>query len=487
MITVSSIYKLKKSAFVIIHGVLLFLTGCTDKKEDFTAAKGKYFVETLGTNVRMNEKTLSSRASAEQLDHNYEYHYGNIPFVWLQDMRPSYEVIGTSRCSAVSIPSTPIFTQDGMLTLNDKGDISLLKLQDGKKNIIWKSNFFKATAGKEKNAFRFKNLITSDSNVCTNLAVAESNGVVITTCGIDVVKAFSLKDGSFLWEQVVDLPVDSAPLVIPQTWVVVVQSASSALYGLNLNDGKIAWLIPGVSVNTSSSIAPNKFMILTSGQVDSVLRHTKYGTIQLINAKNGEILWEITLPAPQRYVKGAELTTEYNEIAFDEKNKYIYMQSGDGIVAAIKIGDSKPTWIKPLMVTKPLWIDEKHIYAVSNVGSVIAMCKQSGEIVWLNNVIEKINERNSNGSMGFTRREYDHITLSAPVLIGDNVVVVSSNGKLILLNHITGKITDIMQINRGIFNRPIIHENMLYMFAKNGTKLIKLAEVNKKINSEDVL
>ena len=434
----------KKSLAILLLFFTPSLIGCTKHKEDLSSIDGQYFVKSLGSMVdkkdfKQNIPFKNTSASKG----NYDYRNGSLE-AKLSGLQ-KYRINGAWN-QDIKIFSTPTFIKNGFVSVNDKGAIHFI---EGEKNLKLITQFF------------------SKPNLCSNLSSDFKDDILVVSCGTNILSGFDLTNGKKLWSIELDMSIGSKPL-ITEDGIVIIFSKSDSVYSIDLKSGELLWLVPSIVKTQNKNISETKPILFNQ----YIIQQTADDQIRAINIVSGSIDWISSISNTREYVKGKDFTNEYSNIALDPKDESIYLNNGDGFVIKIKIGKDKPEWIVPMISSKPLWLLNDRVFGINDMGMLFAISKEDGKILWSYELNEKVKPKSKGGFEN--RYTYDDVYYSAPVIIDNKILILSSKNQLFLVNPEDGKIIEQKQFKESIFGQPIVNEGKVYVLVNNGNAIVVL-------------
>lgn len=423
----------------------ILTSGCSEKKVDQTAGHGKYFVQSLGENL--NQKNIEESTIVNIVNGNYEYRYGSINAKLLNN--PISSRVSRYVYDHIDSVSIPTISHDTITSLNTDGKLIKSRiLSNGKLSKIWDKKIY--------------------SGICNDLSVALNNGLLITTCGSNIIKAFDFENGKDLWSTEVDNSITSNALFTEN--LAVFFAKNDAVYALNYNSGKIQWYVPNI-INANNRSLFSAVPLLVDGYV---IQQTYDDQVRAINALNGQVEWVMSVGNQYKNVKGKEFLNHYGNLTYDEIAKTLYLNNSSGAIVKVKIGSNKPDWVVPAVVSKPVWLLDNIILAVDDLGSVVAFSKADGKKIWYNNILQKIIKKGDDKDIFGKPKPYNEISLTPPVVVNGKIIVISSNKKLIIISPENGRVLEIKNYSQNIYGQPFSHDGKLYVMTDNGRTIIQL-------------
>lgn len=424
---------------------VLTASGCNEKKTDLASGSGKYFVETLGVNV--NRQDLDQSVVVEINNGNYSYRYGSLNGKLFNT--ENYNRISQHTRDNINIYAKPSFYKGNGIILNSAGKITKFKTtSDSKISKIW----------------------TKDLNInfCSELSTDVKDNIIIATCGSNIIRGFDFENGQELWKFEVDQAIASQPLFIGD--FVVFFAKNDAAYSINYKSGVLEWYIPNV-INTNNRSLFSAIPL----QIDKyVIQQTYDDQVRGINFLSGQVEWISSIANPYKNVKGKEFLNHYGNSAYDVENRTMYLNNSSGSIVKLKIGANKPDWIVPAVVSKPVWLLDNIVVAVDDLGSIFALSKFDGKVIWSNNILEKIIKKGDEKDIFGKPKPYNEIVFTPPVVIDRKIIIISNNKKLIVISPENGRILEVKNYSQNIFSEPFIFDGKAYVMTDNGKVIIQL-------------
>jgi outer membrane protein assembly factor BamB len=206
----------------------------------------------------------------------------------------------------------------------------------------------------------------------TNIYILTSRGT-FTAGGL--VYALSIKSGGTNWSVKTDLPLTAGPTV--KDGLVVVAAADGTVLGLKPDDGTILW---------KASVA-GEILAAPAIGAGTVVVHTTDGRVLALDAVTGKQRWKTGYDVPRLSLRGASPPV----IA----DRMVLAGLDDGRLVALDLGDGHQLW--QAIIGTPsggdelsrlsdvdgiLAVDSDNVYAVAYHGQVVALSRQSGQILW---------------------------------------------------------------------------------------------------------
>lgn len=269
--------------------------------------------------------------------------------------------------------------------------------------------------------------------------VGEGLVAVGTTDG-DVV-ALDATSGKQLWRVRVNGEVLSAPL--PAAGRVIVHTIDGRLRALSAADGKEQWSVeePVPRLSLRGSAPP-----VLSG--DNVLCGFDSGKVMAVALANGDVVWQAQVDVPRGRSELERLADVDSAVRVSGRDAYAV--GFQGRVAMISLDSGQVWWGRDLSSYRGLALDDTLVYVATSDGSVVAMRRRDGTVVWQQD--------------GLKRRQ-----LSPPAIDGSAVVVGDYDGYVHWIDRETGKF--VAREHPGgerISATPVVADGRLFVLDEGG-------------------
>jgi outer membrane protein assembly factor BamB len=131
----------------------------------------------------------------------------------------------------------------------------------------------------------------------------------------------------------------------------------------------------------------------------------------------------------------------------------VFAISHSGTLAAINFRSGSRAWTRNIAgIQTPLVVGD-YVFVVSTEGQVVCMVRNDGRVRWTTQL----------ASFGDAARKINPIVWTGPILVSNFLVLVASTGKAVLLSPYTGEKLGETEIPAGTFIQPVVASGMMYV------------------------
>jgi outer membrane protein assembly factor BamB len=349
----------------------------------------------------------------------------SIPPTELQDISSSVQIsTAWSKDVGVGINEAfvdlkPAITEIEIFTVDREGQVTSLDLASGAIN--WQVELEMVITG----------------------GVGHGDGILIVGNNRGEIIIMDDSNGSVLWKKELSSVMLSSPLV--QDDVLIVRTGDGRIFGLSTENGSQLWVYDrGVPVLTlrgnSSPVIGGKELVFTG--FDS-------GKVAAVGVQHGRLLWEANASVPRGRSDLERLVDIDGSMIL--VGRVLYVATYQGRIVAIDALEGEILWAKEMSSYAGISADERHIYVTDSDSNLWAVDRVSGDMLWKQ---DKLAYRQ----------------LTAPISIGDYILVGDFEGYVHVLSRLDGELVGREKVDSDGFHvQPQALGDTVYIYGKGGT------------------
>ena len=324
-----------------------------------------------------------------------------------------------------------VFEGNNIIFFDNKG--SLLKFDQFSK-LIWKKNYYKKTEKKQ-------NPILSFANNQKTLVIVDNFAKYY---------AINIKTGELLWSKRNSAPFNSQIKIYKDKFFVT--DFDNILKCFSIKDGKELW---NVKTETTFIKSQKKLsLVILSGKV---YFNNSIGDISAVDISSGNLIWQTPTQSSSIYENAFLLKTS-DLVANDEsillsnnKNEFFSINANTGVL----------NWKQKINSNLRPTIVDNLVFTVTMEGFLVVVENSTGNIIRITNVFDR-----------FKKKKKSKIKPVGLIVGASNIYLTTDNGRLIIIDILSGKSSLILKIDNGKISRPFILNKNLFIVKDNA--IIKL-------------
>ena len=278
--------------------------------------------------------------------------------------------------------------------------------------------------------------------------ITAKDGIIYATTGFGDVVATNLQDGSEIWRANLQMPVRNAPVVYGGRVFAITNS--NDLFAFDAETGENLWRHNGVSettkiFGTSAPAVKNNMVVAAYSS----------GEIFGINATQGQEIWTELLSLSSDRTKAS---ASINDITASPiiVDGIAYITSHTGNLSAFNITNGFRIWERAIASGTTPFVSDRYLFVTGDDGKVFAINRFDGRIKWATKLPKD-----------------DQAFFSGPIVAGDQVLVLSSEGLLFKIDPKTGNIAEKIEVPNDIYSPISVFNGKVYLYS-NDAKLIQI-------------
>ena len=323
-------------------------------------------------------------------------------------------------------PELLITNRDTLVFFDEKGTI-LNFANDSK--LIWKNNIYSKTEKKQNPILYF----------------ASNDQTLIVADNIAKFYAINLNDGKLIWSRNNIAPFNSQVKIHKDKFFVV--DFENILRCFSIADGKEIW-----NFKTEKSFIKSQQKLSFIINKNKLIFINTLGDLSSIDIETGNLFWQSPTQSSAIYenyfsIKNSDLISAKNTIYFsNNQNEFFAI---DEINGNLKWKQNLNSNLRPTFA-------DGLVFTVTLEGYLVVIDSRNGNILRMTNVLSIIKnyKKKKIRPVGF-------------IISKDKIYLSLNNGKLIIIETLTGKPIDIIKIDNGKISRPYVLKSNMFIVRDN--------------------
>ena len=328
-------------------------------------------------------------------------------------------------------PELLVTYNNNLIFFNDKGSV----LNFAKNNkLVWKSNIYSKNEKKQNPILYF----------------ASNDKILIVVDNLAKYYALNINTGEVIWSKSNIAPFNSQVKIFKDKFFVV--DFENILRCFSIKNGEEIW-----NFKTEKSFIKSQQKLSLIVNNNNIVFINTLGDLSSVDIETGNLIWQTPTQSSSIYenyfsLKNSDLISANNLIFFsNNQNEFFAIDERNGVIK----------WKQNLNSNlRPTYADGL-IFTVTLEGYLVAIDPRNGNIVRMTNILSLI--KNS---------KKKNIRPEGFIISNDKIYLSLNNGRLIIIETLTGKPTDIIKIDNQKISRPYIVNNEMFIVRDNA--IIKL-------------
>ena len=351
--------------------------------------------------------------------------FGALNYDGLNRKIGSYKFSKMERSSQINYK--PIFLDDGLIFFDKKGNITRY---DSNNKIIWRVNHYSK----------------SEKKMSPKLYFVLDNHNLLITDSVAKYYSINIKNGELNWLNIGDYSFNSEIKIADNKFFAI--DFKNTLRCYNIVDGEECWNLP---TEESFTIPNSKFsLIIIDGMV---VFSNSIGDITAVDIETGLITWQ--LPTQSSSIINETYNFKVSKLVSD--NRSIYFSNNKNQFYSVDVRTGTTNWINEINSNLTPIVSGNLIFTVSNEGFLYVIEKNNGNIIRVTNLYKN-----------YKKKKRANIKPIGFVIGKTNLYLSNDNGKLIVVDLITGSATNTIKISNSFVSEPFIFNKNLFII-KNGS------------------
>ena len=333
-----------------------------------------------------------------------------------------------------------VFTDNNVIFFDNKG--SILKF-DNLSKLIWKKNHYSKSERKSKPILFFGN----------------SDDILIVADNIAKYYAININTGELLWSKNNSSPFNSQVKVYKEKIFVV--DFQNILRCFSLKDGSELW-----NYKTDQSFIKSQKKLSLIIVNNKIIFNNSIGDVTAVDINSGNLIWQTPTQSSAIYedsffLKTSDLIANNDSVLFsNNKNEFFSLDVKNGAIR----------WKQKINSNLRSTLIENTIISVTNEGYLILTDNKTGNIIRINNIFKNFIPKKL--IKAFSKPEEIKIKPVGFIVGSKKIYLTTDNGRLVIINITDGTVISILKIDNEKISRPFVLNQSLFIIKDNS--IIKL-------------
>jgi len=274
--------------------------------------------------------------------------------------------------------------------------------------------------------------------------IAYDGGRIFIATGYAQVVAVDAATGKEVWRQSLASPAHGPPTAFSSRVFAI--TVDNELEVLAAADGHRLWTHNGLPEPTDLLIGASAAV-----QGDTVIVPYSSGELYALRVENGRAVWSDNLATSRPLGALSSLADIRGQPVIDRDR--VFAISHSGILVAIDLRTGDRVWEQDIGGTHMPWVAGDYIYVLANDRDLVCLLRSDGHVRWVRPLPRYEDEEAKKNPLRW----------SGPVLAGNRLVVVASNGEALSISPYTGQPLGQMTFSDGVYLDPVVAGGSLYV------------------------
>lgn len=290
---------------------------------------------------------------------------------------------------------------------------------------------------------------TDSQNALFGGGVSISGDRLYVTNGVGFAGALNASDGSEIWTVRPGGPLRGAPTIANNN--VYVLSQDNQIFALDPATGETRWQVSG-ALELSGVFG----VAAPASAQGTLVAGFSSGELIAFRYENGRVVWQDSLSRTTIQTSVSSLSDIDASPVID--NGFVYAVGQGGRIVALRLTTGQRLWeINAGGLATPA-VSGDWLFVVTDDARLLAVARPNGRIRWISQLPRYRDEEDRKGPI-FWR---------GPVLAGNRLVLVSSEGDLVFADPETGAVQSTIEAGDGFSLPPVVANNTLYLLDDEG-------------------
>ncbi|WP_223262711.1 PQQ-binding-like beta-propeller repeat protein [Sphingobium sp. SCG-1] len=272
---------------------------------------------------------------------------------------------------------------------------------------------------------------------------------VFASTGVGDVAALNVADGAIVWKKRPGGPLRGAPTLA--NGHVYVMSQDNQIFALNQTDGETQW-----TESATLQVTAVFGVAAPAAAQGTVIAGYSSGELNAYRYENGRTLWGDALSRTSISTAVATLTDIDADPVIDRGRVFAIGQGGR--MASYELVSGQRLWEINIAGISTPSVAGEWVFVVTDDAKLLCVARATGKIRWISQLNRWRKAKKKTGAIRWT----------GPVLAGNRLILVSTQGDLLYVDPATGTVQTATDLDRAMSLSPVVANNTLYILADDG-------------------
>ena len=280
--------------------------------------------------------------------------------------------------------------------------------------------------------------------------LAYADGIVVATTGFAAAVALSADEGDVLWRKRLSGPVRAAATLAEGRAVTVTVDNQTAV--LDLETGEEVWRHAGFAevAGLLGGASP------AVGDATAIVPYSS-GELFALRLGNGRVSWSESLVSTRRVDTLSSLADIRGRPVIDRGK--VFAVSHAGRMLSIDLRTGARAWDRRIGGVETPWVAGDYLFQLTTDQILLCLTREGGRVRWATPLPRYEDPED----------EDDPITWVGPVLVGDRLLVGSTQGALWSVSPYSGEPLGRIDVGAGLRVAPVVADGTVYVQTEDGT------------------
>jgi outer membrane protein assembly factor BamB len=339
--------------------------------------------------------------------------------------------VGTGGDSYRPLVIEPVAAGGRIFAMDSTSNVSALDIGSG--NVLWR-----------------RDLTPESEDKLFGGGLATDGTRVYATTDYGYVYALDASNGEIVWTTRIDSPMRAPPGFADGRLIIL--TLDNRAIALSMESGEIQWMHTGPIGQTSllGAAAP-------ALEGDTTVVAFTSGDVFALDSATGQARWSDALTSRLLRESAARVGGVTGRIVIE--GSVVYVAGNSGATVAIDRATGLRVWERTVSSSKGPWIAGEFVYMITADQILLCLTRSAGQVKWFQELPRFTDPDDRSGP----------ISWSGPVVAGNRLIAVSSEGDMLTISPYTGEIVGAQDLPTGTRVAPIVVNGGLYLLLSDAT------------------